>query len=188
LKTSLLYVVALSALVGAGLAYSAASPSAKLQKQDRVYGGGQLGPGCFTTTFCFTNPTNVAVDAHAEANGAESVGNSTYGVPGGALEQYRSVTCLRVDGNHAVIGGIVESGSDAGFWYAQYFVDRGGPAATTGSRDLVSPSFQDPAGSSNWPAGFPYTCPSPVTGFPAGLPIYLEADEGDIVVQDAASD
>ena len=33
-----LYAVTLVALVAAGVAYSAASPSAKLQKQDRVYG------------------------------------------------------------------------------------------------------------------------------------------------------
>ena len=83
-----------------------------------------------------------------------------------------------------MIGGVIGSGADAGGWYAQYFVDRGGPAAGPGTRDLVSPSFQDTADSTNWPTGFPYVCPSPTTGFPAGEPVYLEVDEGDVVVQD----
>jgi hypothetical protein len=178
--------LAVLALVGAGVAYSAASPSAKLGKQDRIYGGGQFGPGCFSnSTFCFAQPRNFAVDGHAEADGAQPVGNSTYGTPevGGSN---RSITCLRVEGNQAAIGGIIESGASAGFWYAQYFVDRGGPGL--GDRDLASPSFTDPAGSPNWPAGFPYTCPSPSTGFPGGEPIFLEVHSGDVVVQDAPSD
>jgi hypothetical protein len=181
-----LYVSALLALVAAGVADSAASPAAKLQSQDRVYGGGQFGPGC--AAVCISNARNLALDAHAEGDGTGAVGNSTYGGTGGALEQRRSVTCVQVDGHHAVIGGIVESGSDAGFWYAQYFVDRGGPAAAAGSRDLASLSFEAEAGSTAWPAGFPYTCPSATAGFPGAEPTYLELDEGDLVVQDAPSD
>ena len=182
-----LYVGALLALVCVGVAYSAASPSAKLQKQDRLYGGGQFGPGCFTPDFCIATARNFAVDAHAQGDDSAGRGNSTYGGTGGALEQYRSVTCLRVEGNRAVIGGVVKSGSDAGFWYAQYFVDRGGPAAGSSSRDLASPSFQDSPDASGWPDGFPYNCPSPTTGFPGAEPVYLEIDEGDVVAQDAPS-
>jgi hypothetical protein len=180
-----LYIGALLALVAAGVAYSAASPAAKLQKQDRVYGGGQFGPGC--ANVCSGTARNLAVDGHAEGDGSGAVGTSTYGGTGGTLEQYRSVTCVRVDGNHAVIGGVVESGSDAGSWYAQYLVDRGGPAAAAGSRDLASLSFEAAAGSTTWPAGFPYTCPSATEGFPGAEPTYLELDEGDLVVQDAPS-
>jgi len=187
-KAFALYAVTLAVLVAAGVAYSAASPGAKLQKQDRVYGGGQFGPGCFTTTLCFANARNFAVDAHAQGDGSDAVGNTTYGAPGATFQQDRSVTCVRVDGNRAAIGGIVESGSDAGAWYVQYFVDRGGPSAALGSRDLASPSFQDAAGASSWPAGFPYACPSPTTGFPGAEPVYLGIDEGDVVVQDAPSD
>ena len=183
-----LCAVALAALVAAGVAYSAASPSAKLHKQDRLYGGGQFGPGCFTPTICFENARNLALDAHAQGDGSESVGNSTYGGPSSSFEQSRSVTCLRVEGDHAVIGGIVESGSSAGFWYVQYFVDRGGPAASSGSRDEASPSFTDEPTSTDWPAGFPYTCPSPTAGFPGSEPVYLELDEGDLVIQDAPGD
>ncbi|HEU5280230.1 MAG TPA: hypothetical protein VFU26_15175 [Gaiellaceae bacterium] len=182
-----LYLVTLAALVGAGVAYSAVSPSTKLQKQDRVYGGGQFGPGCFSnSTLCFANPRNFAVDAHAEGDGSETAGNSTYGTPG-FTENFRSVRCLRVEGNRAVIGGVIESGANAGFGYVEYFVDRGGPGL--GDRDLASPSLLDPLDSLGWPAGFPSTCPSPTSGWPAaGPPVYLEVDEGDIVVQDAPSD
>lgn len=180
------YCATLVALSGAGVAYSAASPSAKLAKQDRVYGGGQFGPGCFPT-ICFANPRNLAVDAHAQGDGTEAVGDSTYGTPGGAAESVRSVSCVRVEGNAAVIGGVIESGPDAGFGFVQYFVDRGGPGL--GSRDLASASLIDPLDAATWPAGFPATCPSPTVGWPAGgPPAYLELDEGDIVVKDAASD
>jgi hypothetical protein len=181
-----LYGVTLLALIGAGVAYSAASPSAKLQKQDRVYGGGQFGPGCFSnSSLCFANPRNFAVDAHAQGDGTEPVGNSTYGTPGNS-ENYRSVTCLRVEGNSAVVGGIIESGANAGAGYVEYFVDRGGPGL--GDRDLASPSLIDPLDSPEWPAGFPTTCPSPTSGWPAGgPPIYREVDEGDVIVNDAPS-
>ena len=172
-------------LVGAGVAYSAASPSAKLAKQDRVFGGGQFGPGCFTPTLCFAVARNLSIDAHSQGDSTEPVGNLNYGAPNGVLDQTQTVTCLSVDGTHAVVGGVVASGGNAGGWFAQYFVDRGGPAAGPGSRDLVSPSFQDAANAPGWPAGFPATCPSPTTGFPGGEPVYLELDEGDIVVQDA---
>jgi len=185
-KKFALYLVTLLTLVGAGVAYSAASPSAKLEKQDRLYGGGQFGPGCFSnSTLCFARPRNFAVDAHAEGNGSEAIGNSTYGTPG-AGESYRSVTCLRVEGNAAAVGGVVTSGANAGFGYVQYFVDRGGPGL--GDRDLASPSFTDTLDASGWPAGFPAVCPSPTTGFPGGEPSYLEVHSGDVVVQDAPSD
>jgi hypothetical protein len=183
-----LYVVALLAVVGASVAYAAASPSAKLQKQDRVYGGGQFGPGCFSSVICFANPRNLAVDAHAQGDGTEAAGNSTYGSPSSTFDQRKDISCLRVDGNRAVIGGTIQSGPGAGDFYAQYFVDRGGPSAAPGNLDLVSPSFEDSPSAEGWPAGFPSTCPSPTAGFPGGEPVYLELDEGDIVVSDAPSD
>ncbi len=186
-KKHVTYALIVVALAGASVAYSAMSPSAKLQKQDRVYGGGQFGPGCFTSTFCFGNPRNVAVDAHAQGDGSEAVGNSDYGLPG-RFASYESITCLRVDGNHAAIGGVIDSGANTGDWFVQYFVDRGGPAALPGDRDLASPQFTDVPSSPTWPAGFPYTCPSPTTGFPGAEPIYLEVDEGDLVVHDAPND
>jgi hypothetical protein len=186
-KKFVLYAGTVFALAAAGVAYSAASPTARLQKQDRAYGGGQFGPGCFTPTLCFANSRNLALDAHAQGDGSEAVGDSTYGASAG-FEAHRSVTCLRVDGNRAVIGGVIESGPDAGNLYVQYFVDRGGPGAASGNRDLASPSFEDTYPASIWPAGFPQTCPSPTVGFPGAEPAYLEVDEGDVVVKDAPSD
>jgi len=158
MKKFALYAFTLAALVGAGVALASASPSAKLDKQDRVYGGGQFGPGCFTGGApCFDYARNFAVDAHAQGDGSEAVGNSTYGTPG-SVESYRKVTCLR-----ALL-------------------------PSTRDRDLASPEYVDPLDSANWPAGFPTTCPSPTSGFPAGLPVYREVDEGDVVVQDAPGD
>ena len=96
----------------AGVAYSAASPSAKVQKQDRVYCGGHIDPGCFTNSgLCFEAPRNFAVDAHAQGDGSEAAGNSNYGATG-AFEAYRGVTCLRLSGNTADVGGIIESGTN----------------------------------------------------------------------------
>jgi hypothetical protein len=142
MKRFALYALTIAALVGAGVAFAASSPSAKLDKQDRVYGGGQFGPGCFSnSTVCFQHPRNFAVDAHAQGDGSEAVGNSTYGPPGG-FESYRNVTCLRVEGNKAAIGGLITSGANAGYGYVEYFVDRGGPGL--GDRDLASPEFEDP--------------------------------------------
>lgn len=177
-----LYLVTLAVLVGAGVAYSAASPSAKLEKQDRLWGGGQFGPGCFSESVCFELARNIAVDVHAEGDGSRAAGNTTYGAPGGAGGGIdRTVTCLNVEGNKAVMGGTTANGSQ---WWVQYFVDRGGPAQ--GDRDLVSPSWTDFAPASSFPAGFPAVCP-PASGTPDLPAIYLELDEGDLVVQDAPS-
>jgi hypothetical protein len=186
LRTFSLYLFALVALVGAGVAYSAASPSAKLDKQDRLYGGGQFGPGCFSnSTICFELARNLSFDAHAEGDGSEAVGNSTYGTPG-VSETTREITCLRVEGDSAAVGGVLVSGPNAGFGFVQYIVDRGGPGL--GPRDLSSPSFIDPLDSSGWPVGFPQVCPSALTGFPGAPPAFLEVHSGDFVVQDAASE
>lgn len=185
MKRLSLYVGALLALVAAGVAYSAASPSAKLAKQDRVYGGGQFGPGTFSnSTIFFPRPRNISVDAHAEGSGSEAVGNFNYGVPGGVLEDRDEVTCVRIDGNRAAIGGLVTSGSNAGAAFLWYAVDRGSPAS--GDRDLASPEYVDSAGSPDWPADFPTVCPPP-TGTTNQPAIYLEVHSGDIVVQDAPS-
>lgn len=181
-----LYAALLAALVGAGAAYSAIAPPPQFPGQDRVYGGGQFGPGCFSNSnVCFENPRNIAVDAHAIGEGRDARGDSTYGTPG-LGETYRSVRCLRVDGDAAVVGGLITGGANAGFGFVQYFVDRGGPGL--GDRDLVGPSLVDPLDAAAWPAGFPDVCPS-VTEIPGGgVPMFRELDEGDIVVKDGSND
>lgn len=81
MKRLLVGAIVLAPIVGAGVAYSAASPSAKLAKQDRVWGGGVIAASTCSINYPFCiGPTarNFAVDAHAEGNGAEAVGNSSY--------------------------------------------------------------------------------------------------------------
>jgi hypothetical protein len=187
-----LYVGALLALVAAGAAYSAASPSAKLEKQDRLYGGGQFAAGCFNYEdgtqypLCFPAARNLSVDAHAEGNDAEAVGDANYAAPGSSADGRRSVTCLRVDGTHAVIGGIILTGSNAGWGFVQFYVDRG--TVGSGPRDLVGPSFTDTVEAlATIVSGFPASCPPPsgTQDLPA---VYRELEWGDIVVQDAPAD
>jgi hypothetical protein len=182
--TTVAITVVIAALLGAAAAYTAASPSAKLAKQDRVWGGGQFGPGCdpATGTWCINVPRNLAVDAHAESDGGGAAGNSTY-----ALSTSRSVTCLNVEGNSAAIGGVIEAGALVGWGYIEYFVDRGTSDLASPQHDLASLSGIGPLTDPAWPVGFPYVCP-PATGA-AGVfaPVYFEMDRGDIVVQDATT-
>jgi hypothetical protein len=185
MRRAILLVAGLMLVGGGGVAYTASSPSAKIAKQDRVWGGGQFGPGCDlgTGTSCIVIPRNLAVDAHAESNGSGATGSSTYGV-----STSRSVTCLNVDGNSAAIGGVIEVGGSVGWGYVQYFVDRGTSDLSSPQHDLASLTGLAPltAPDPSWPVGFPYVCP-PATGaqgFPAP---YFEMDRGDIVVQDATT-
>ena len=166
------------AVAGASVAFSAASPSAKLQKQDRLWGGGQVAAGTCSITdpdFCIGPARNLSVDAHAEGDGSGAVGNSAQNV-----QTPRTVTCLSVDGNKAAIGGVIGSTGDL---YLQYFVDRG-TTLPTDERDLTSAVY---VGTNPWPAGFPDVCP-PAAGADALPPVYLVMGGGDIVVQDAPSD
>jgi hypothetical protein len=182
-----LFALMLTFVLCASVAYSASSPSAKLKKQDRLYGGGQVGAGCYLPDFgvCLDAPRYYAVDGHAQGDGSEAVGNSNFGIPD-VRDGRRSITCLAVEGNKAVIGGIIESGVFTGLWYAQFFVDNGAPG--TGTRDQAGPTILDPPGAPGWPAGFPYTCPSPVIGWTGNAPTYRPVDQGDFVVQDSPSD
>jgi hypothetical protein len=181
-----LYAALPLVLAVAGVAYAASSPSAKLAKQDRIYGGGQFGPGCFSNSaVCFPRPRNLSIDAHAEDSGVEAAGDFNYGAPGSTLEDHARVTCVRVDGNRAAVGGLITSGSNAGAAFLFYAVDRGGPAS--GDRDLASPEYIDLPDATTWPSGFPTTCPSP-DGTPNQPAIFQEVQAGDIVVQDAPAD
>lgn len=191
MRKATFYISALVVLVAAGVAYSAASPSAKLQKQDRLYGGGQFSAGCFAyengapSALCFTLGRNLSVDAHAEGSGAEPLGDSNYAAPGSGEDGKRSVTCVRADGSHAVIGGILTTGPNAGSGYVQFYVDRGTPGS--GPRDLVGPSYTDTVEAlATIVPGFPGTCPA-ATGTQELAPVYRDLEAGDIVVQDAPS-
>ena len=191
MKKLLVSAVILTALAGAGIAYSAASPSAKLAKQDRVWGGGIAAASATPTNLvcsindssvCLARPRNFAVDAHAEGDGSQAAGNSAYGG-----ETSRTVTCENVDGNKAAIGGVIVASADAsilGWGYVQYFVDRGTTDLTSPQHDYMSLLNIGPLTDPAWPAGFPYACP-PAGGTPTLPAIYFEVNGGDLTVQDA---
>ena len=180
--------VVLMAVVGVGVAYSASSPSAKLAKQDRLWGGGYVAPGTCSINFpdfCPAGARHYAVDAHAEGDGSGAAGDSAFN-----RGTSSTVTCLRVDGDTATVGGVsVETAPGApvnpGDYYLQYFVDRG-TSSPDSPRDLVSAVYFSPP-THAWPEGFPDVCPpaDETSGFP---PVYLELTGGDITVQDAPSE
>lgn len=181
-------LVAVGVLSIAGLAYSAASPGSQLVNQERVYGGGEIGPGCLAPDvgICIDDTRNFAIDAHAAAAGKGAFGDSSYGGP--THDQHERVTCLAVDGGRAAIGTIVTQAdrpSVVGWWALMFVTDRGTPAS--GQPDLASLQYFGPPDPASWPSGFPYACPSPDTGAPAFglLPSYLPLDGGELVVQDA---
>lgn len=181
-RLAALFVFAVVALVGAALAYSSDGPNAQLVNQDRLYGGGGTDPGCFVPDigFCRVVPTNFAVDAHATATDQAAYGDLV------SSNGHKEVTCLAVDGNNAVIGGIIVSAPDPsidGFLFAQFFVDNGTIAF---GGDFASPFYVGPADPSGWPPGFPDVCPSPDTGAPdfGLIRSFLPISRGDIVVQD----
>ena len=189
LMRKLMFLAAvLVAVVGASVAYSASSPGAKLKKQDRVWGGGYVASGTCSInvpTFCPPGARNAAVDAHAEGDGSGAAGNA-------ALNNATSitVTCLRVEGHAASVGGVIEATAPGasfgpGDYFLEYFVDRG-TSWPASQRDLASGIFAFPP-TEEWPAGFPNVCP-PADGSAPGFPaFYLELLGGDITVQDAPS-
>jgi hypothetical protein len=184
-------LLALGALVAAGIAYSAAGPSAQLVHQDRVYGGGTIGPGCLVPDIgiCIDDTRTFAIDAHADSHGRAAFGDVEYAGP--THYQDEQVTCLSVDGNKAAIGAIVTAAdrpSVVGMWTLMFLTDGGNPTSVTldsSSLQYFGPATPGPAG--GWPPGFPNVCPSPNTGAPnLGLvPAYLALTGGDIVVQDS---
>jgi hypothetical protein len=111
--------------------------------------------------------------------GAKAVGNSAYGI-----QTSRSVTCEQVDGNSAVIGGVVVASPDpasVGVGYVQFFVDRGTTRPGDPGRDFVSLSLIGPVDDPAFPVGFPYVCP-PAGGSPTLSPTYFQMDGGGVTV------
>jgi hypothetical protein len=176
-------LLALGALVGAGLAYAAGGPNGQLAHQDRVYGGGTF---CVDLGTC-TDTRTFAVDAHADLHGGAAFGDIEYAGP--THYEDEEVTCLSVNGNKVAVGGIVTQAdrpSVVGMLALMFLTDGGNPMS--GTPDGSSLQFINPAGpAGGWPPGFRNRCPSPDTGAPLlGLvPAYLPLTGGDIVVQDS---
>jgi hypothetical protein len=177
--------------IGATIAHSTGGPNEQLVSQDRVYGGGGTDAGaCFDPDigFCRKFATNLGIDAHASGSDEEAYGDVSGGAVGFA-ESHGQITCLRVHGHNAVVGGITVSSSDpsaVGLAFITWYVDRGTPAF--GDRDQESPTYSIARGTG--PPGFPYACPSPDAGLPT-LDLFrsfVPIAEGDIVVQDGSED
>jgi hypothetical protein len=152
----LLALVAFAALAGA----SFAGPGGGGPAEDSVYGGGRHAGGgaCTdgTIPFCPPNSREFSVDAHSTPAGGSAHGTLEYAVPEtGNVLVSGDVTCLEVDGDRAVVGGLVNEGVNAGTGFLIHLEDRGRPGAAT--RDRVSPVFL--LLESEEPPGFPRTCP-----------------------------
>jgi hypothetical protein len=176
-------IIGLLALAVAALAYSSTGPNAQLVAQDRLYGGGGTDPGCFVPDigFCRTVETNFAIDAHSTGSGQAAYGDVVQAA------SHNEVRCLAVDGNNAVVGGVIVSSPDpsrVGWLFLIFYVDNGTDAF---GGDLVSPTYAGPPDPSGWPAGFPNVCPSPDTGAPdfGLIRSFLPLSRGDIVIHDA---
>jgi hypothetical protein len=167
-------------IVSATIASATSGPNAQLVTQDRVYGGGQ-----------FTNPfdgsvRNFAIDAHAQGGGSGAAyGNMEYGSPGFHINT--QVTCLKVVGNTATVGGIITDTDLPGStgWALLWIVrDNGNPESAT--PDAATFQSRGPLDDPTWTAGFPYVCPSPDTATSLFGLSYFPLNAGDFVVQNSA--
>jgi hypothetical protein len=172
-------IVVAAVVVSATIASATSGPNAQLVTQNRVYGGGQftISPG---------NVRNFAIDAHAQSGGGPAYGNIEYGSSGFHLNT--QVTCLKVVGNTATVGGIITDTDLPGstgwalLWVVQ---DNGNPLSAT--PDAATFQVRGPLDDPTWTAGFPYVCPSPDTATSLFGLSYFPLDAGDFVVHNAAS-
>ena len=177
----LLPVIGFCALVTAGgIAYSSSNPTAP-DGQDRVYGGGRVGPppGCAPEIDCTNQTRDFSLDVHGTRGGQTLIGDFADSRPAGTIDQ-ADITCMTVDGNKAVIGGFRTSGTGLiGAAFVAYLVDNGPPSSPV--NDLYSrPFFLDPEPFPGQPADFPKTCPDSAESFFG----YLEVHSGDIRIVD----
>jgi hypothetical protein len=156
--TLTLAVLALGAVVAIAAGVGLAGPGAV--RGDSLYGGGRhaVDGACTdgTTPFC-PPPREFSLDAHATRRGRQAEGTLEYAnADTGAIIASGDVTCLNVDGERAVVGGLLNEGSAAGAGFLMHLEDRGRPGSAT--RDRVSPLLLllTPA---EEPPGFPSDCP-----------------------------
>ena len=142
-----------------------------------VGGGGQIGPGTFPGGFSIPS-RDFSVDAHLEKKGTKVTGLYISG-RNGITAQQMNITCISIEGNQAVVGGI-DVGTGIG--RVNFLIDNGPPSSPV--RDQLSPNFTDPLDSPNWPSGFPFVCPTPSGGF--NQEGYLDVHSGDIVISDGS--
>jgi hypothetical protein len=183
MKRFLTAATAAMLLAGAGVAWSAAGGDGP--RQDRLAGGGSIGPGCTdgAVTFCIPAARSFSIDAASNPEGDGAYGTFYSGRNGGGGTALTGrVTCLAVAGDTAVAGGyIVGAASGAVDVFFVYMQDRGTAGSTVGDR--ASPNFLDFSSSAQLPEGFPRECPPVDNGaFNAG---YFTLNSGDVQITDA---
>ena len=163
MKKLAMVFVGVAVLVGSGLALSSGGPNERLASQVRIYGGGTYGP-CFAGgAFCLAAERSFAIDVHVEGGGAGAAyGDWENGVAGGFVNKGQ-VTCARIDGDVAIVGGLITSATNPAFvgWaFVHYFKDHGSVASTT--PDEVSVAFLGPNDGQpgDFPPSFPASCPA----------------------------
>jgi hypothetical protein len=175
LKKIALPVLALAALMIAGVAFSASGPNAQLASQNRVYGGGHFNTSDGTAR-------NFAVDAHA--SGQAAFGDVEYAGP--SHWSHEQVLCVTVVGNKATIGTVITNAdrSETIGMLTLFVLSDGGPPLS-GTPDSSTLHLSGAANDPTWPAGFPTTCPTPdATTALYGLQDF-PLDGGDLIVQNA---
>jgi hypothetical protein len=183
MKRFLMPAAAALLLAGGGVAWSAAGGDGP--RQDRLAGGGSIGPGCTdgAATFCIPAARSFSIDAASNPEGGGAYGTYYSGRNGGgATAVTGQVTCLAVEGDTAVAGGyIVGPAPGAPDVFFIYMNDRGTAGSAIGDR--ASPNFVDFSTSADLPDGFPQRCPPVNNG--AFVTGYFTLTGGDVQVTDA---
>jgi hypothetical protein len=171
-RSAVVIVAILAALVGGGAAWSSLDPLSSPSFVNAVVGGGHWDMGaCFTfsdgtQSFCAGSSRNFSLDAHGIAPEGVAVGTFRIGGAGDSGFSRVRITCMNVVGNSAVLGGyVVASSSPAivGLPAFVYVIDNGGPGDSAVA-DKVSPLAVLDA-SEPVPAGFPRKCGAPGSPF-----------------------
>jgi hypothetical protein len=175
LKKIALPVLALAALMIAGVAFSAIGPNAQLTTQNRVYGGGHFPTSDGTAR-------NFAIDAHA--SGQTAFGDLEYAGPD--HWSHEQVLCVTVVGNKATIGTVITNADrpETIGMLTLFVLSDGGPPLS-GTPDASTFHEVAPANDPTWPTGFPTTCPTPDAATAVYGLQYFPLDGGDVIVQNA---
>lgn len=166
----------LALIVGIGIAYAASSERGLPGGERAVWGGGHA---------------DIFAGREFSIVATPDGGEFLYGKAGSAIPAIGGdVTCVRVSGNHAVIGGIIRengvSGTYVGWPFLWYVTDNGKLAATTPDQVSAGYIVDPPSIAEKWGGltrSFPYVCP-PFSDLPTSEPLY-DLTGGDIVVQNA---
>jgi hypothetical protein len=186
-KLFVLLVVA-AALAATGIATSS-SPADRFAGLAHVYGGGEFGPGCFTTPsggdsgVCFGDARAFSLDVLGDGRNF-AFGELAYGSPRHTVIKMR-VTCMVVAGNRAELGGWVTQATNpaaVGLAMAYWVTDNGSIDSPVPDQASVA-WIGTPGSPADFPATFPAKC-LPIDGDANAYPIYQDV-HGDVVVQHA---